>query len=302
VADFRGATDAREAERRRRELMTGLDPRTPNVARIWAYQLMLAGLGDAGKDAFAADRAAAENFNLLHARLGTPTGPQVAWEDRRFLRRAVRVATEAGVRQFIDIGSGLPTGDNTHQVAGDYTDAALVVYVDNDPVTIVHGEALLARNDRTHMVAADIRDVDALWRHPVMNRIDFTQPVALLLVALLHLVADEDRPYQIVRDLLAPLAPGSMLILAHNTGDRMPEEMAAFAAAFAEHGVNTPMVPRTHEQVLRFFDGTELLEPGLTWPVKWRPEEIDLVRARNEGFDDEGSSWMYAGVGVKTAP
>ena len=253
----------------------------PNVARIWDYYLD-------GKDNFAVDRAAAHALSDACHRVDAPDGRDVAREDRDFIRRAVAFLAHAGVDQFIDIGSGLPTQGNVHEIAQAVTPSAKVVYVDNDAVVLTHGRALLATNHKTAVIQADLRHPDHLLTHPDLRRlVDPRRPVAVLVVAVLHLLTDAEDPAGIVARLRKLLAPGSYLVLTHVTGDMRPGLADTVAKEFIRLGVTTPLVPRTADQIRRLFTGFDLVEPGLVQPARWRPTP----------HTPPETGWMYAGVG-----
>jgi SAM-dependent methyltransferase len=234
-----------------------------------------------GKDNFAADRAAAEQvMQVMPEILDTVRG------NRQFLVRAVRFLREAGIRQFIDIGSGLPSSPNVHEVAqADHTDAR-VVYVDNDPVVFLHAEALMAADDATTVMRADLRDIDEVLAK-ARGLIDFTQPVGLLFVGCLHHIVDSDDPAGIVARYLAALAPGSYLVISHATDDPSPEKMRANSEVAESSGAI--LIPRGREAILRMFNGRELVDPGLVLVSYWRPEGGD------PGLNAE-RAWAYGGV------
>lgn len=261
----------------------GLDTLTPNVARMWDYYL-------GGKDHFAADRAAADALTEICRVAGAPTGREVAHEDRAFLTRAVATLSHLGVNQFVDFGAGLPTQGNVHQIAQTFNPLARTVYVDYDPMVVVHGQALLATNDTTAAVAGDLRrPLDVLTCAEVLRLIKFDQPVGVLLVAVLHLLTDEEDPAHVVAQIRDALPPGSYLVLSHVTGDARPGLAARVAAEFASRGVSARLVPRTRAEISGFLDGFDLLPPGLVFPSRWRPGPYEV--------DDDGTQWMYAGVG-----
>ena len=255
----------------------GIDPRTPNPARI--YDALLG-----GKDHYPADRRAADE--ILAA---VPTAGAMAHANRAFLQRAVRYLAQQGIRQFIDIGTGLPTQGNVHQAAQAIVPDARVVYVDNDPVVLAHGRALLA-GDRTEIVEGDLRHPDQILRHPDVRRaIDFARPVAVLLLAILHFVTDEEDPDGIVAHLRDAMAPGSYLVLSHATVDFNPN--AATKATRAYDRASVPIVLRSRAEIERLYQGFELIEPGLVQLAAWRPN-----RPPAQGQDEV---WAYAGVGRK---
>ncbi|RSM59564.1 hypothetical protein DMB66_27400 [Actinoplanes sp. ATCC 53533] len=265
-----------------------VDPFVPHVARVWNVQL-------GGKDNFAVDRAAARALNEAYARVGAPGGDAVAVENRRFIGRAVRyLAGEAGIDQFLDIGSGLPSQGNVHEVAREVNPAARTVYVDNDPLVLTHGRVLLADDDTSIIVNRDMYDPGSILDDPDLRAmIDLDRPVAVLIVAMLHLIPDAARPEAIVAHIRDALAPGSYLALTHTTSEHRPEAAAALAQEFTRLGINTPMVPRSVEQISRFFAGFDLVEPGLISPAAWRPE---LTPAPAPAPVPD-TRWMLAGVG-----
>ncbi|MCN9240540.1 SAM-dependent methyltransferase [Streptomyces sp. RY43-2] len=242
-----------------------------------------------GKDNYLADREAAE----LAAAANPEIVPAVR-ANRAFLGRAVRhLAGEAGIRQFLDIGTGIPAADNTHEVAQRVDPGARVVYVDNDPIVLAHARALLvsAAEGRTDYLQADLRDVDRILA-AAGKTLDLSQPVGLMLVAVLQYVPDADDPYDLTRRLLDALAPGSHLVLSHPAADigaeKVVESMRAYNERAAEHAGATP---RTHAGVTRFFDSTDLLAPGVVQLPEWRPE--------GEGVAAPGPLPMWCGVGRK---
>ena len=240
----------------------GIDTSTPNVARVWDYQL-------GGKDNFAVDRAAADALNQACQAAGAPDGRVVARENRDFIARAVHyLAGPAGIGQFIDIGAGLPTQGNVHHIAQQVNPDAKVVYVDYDPLVLVHGRALLAANANTTVITADLRQpADILHHGDLRTLIDLSRPVAVLLVAVLHLLPDDDKPAAIIAHLRDALAPGSYLAVTHVTGDARPDLAATVAAEFTRLRITTPLIPRTRHQISQFFDGFDLIEPGLVFPT-----------------------------------
>jgi SAM-dependent methyltransferase len=258
-----------------------LDVSTPNVARMYDYFLD-------GKDNFAADRAAADEILAL-----VPAVRRTVLENRRFLRRTVRfLAAEAGIGQFLDIGVGLPTQGAVHEVAHEVNPEARVAYVDYDPVVVSHGNALLAEPDRSIVVQADLRRPDALLSLPAIREyLDFSRPVALLLVAILHFVGDDDDPGGIMAALSDALAPGSYLVLSHVSNDRLVDKEAGERVRRLYAESSQPLWARSREQILRFFDGFELVEPGLVPACEWRP----VTGKAAAGVADFG----WAGVGRK---
>ncbi|GAA1073676.1 MULTISPECIES: SAM-dependent methyltransferase [Kitasatospora] len=258
-----------------------LRPEVPHPARMYDYYL-------GGKDNFPADREAAEKVLAL-----SPLVRLSALANRAFLQRAVRHLAEAGVRQFLDIGTGIPTAGNTHQTAQLVHPDARVAYVDNDPIVLVHSRALLAGSSRgtVTVTQADLRDPEKILADPqVRELLDLGRPVALLLFAVLHFVDDADDPYGIVRTLVDALPPGSHLALSHGTGDFVPASEAEKGPAIYRNAT-AQLSMRTKEQVLKFFDGLELLEPGLVTAPLWRPDTTPSATDAEVG--------IWAGVGRK---
>jgi SAM-dependent methyltransferase len=226
-----------------------------------------------GKDNYPADQEAAE----LAAAANPEIVPAVR-ANRAFLGRAVReLARTAGIRQFLDIGTGIPTADNTHEVAQRIDPGARVVYVDNDPIVLAHGQALLVSTEEgaTEYVEADLHDVDRILTS-ARETLDLSRPVGLMLVAILQYIPDADDPYALTRRLLDALAPGSHLVLSHPASDigadEVAESMRVYNERAAEHAAATP---RSHADVTRFFDGTTLLDPGVVQLPEWRPAPDD---------------------------
>jgi hypothetical protein len=266
----------------------GVDVTTPNVARMWDYQL-------GGKDNFAADRAAADAVNEALSRLDVPLGQQVARENRDFLGRAVRfLAGEAGIRQFIDIGAGLPTQGNVHEIAQQVAPDARTVYVDYDPVVLVHGRALLAGDEQVNIIQADARRPAEILEHPdLCELIDLGQPVAVLLISVLHLIVDADDPVGVVGRLMAAVPPGSYLAISHSCREQRAEAASVLSDEFTRHRATAPIVPRTRAEIERFFAGLELVEPGLVFTSEWRPDPTQPAAG-------PGARWLLAGVGRKS--
>jgi hypothetical protein len=260
----------------------GLDVRRPNMARMYDYAL-------GGKDNFAADRAAVEKLFQM-----SPENRYVPRANRRFLDRAVRFAADRGVRQFLDLGAGLPSQGNVHEVAQQARSDAHIIYVDNDPVVVAHAKALLAIDASTTVVVqSDIRDAGKIFADPDVGRlIDFSQPVTTLFVSVLHGIEDNDDPWGIVRAFASRMAPGSYLILSHLTRDGHPADLVRQKEeVFAKS--NTPFSYRSRADILRFFDGFELVEPGLTFVTRWRGDDLD------EKMNAAGQ-WVLGGVGRKS--
>ncbi len=240
----------------------GVDPATPNVARI--YNCLLG-----GKDNFAADRAAAAQ--LIAA---IPDIRAIARDNRAFLVRVVRYLTaEVGIRQFLDLGGGLPTQSNVHEVAQRIAPDTRVVYVDYDPVVWSHGQALLGSAEGVAMVLADLtKPADVLGDPEVKRLIDFSRPVALLCTATLHFAADEDQPHAAIAAYRDHAAPGSYLAITHGSleADDPEDDNKHATSVFSQASAN--LHPRPLPEILRFFDGFDLMEPGLAWLSEWRPD------------------------------
>ena len=245
----------------------GIDVTKPNVARVYDYHI-------GGKDNFAVDREVGNQILQL-----VPEARESGREHRAFLRRVVRYLTaEAGIRQFIDIGSGLPSHGNVHEVAQEIDPAARVVYVDNDPVVVMHAKALIGETSTTRIVAADLRDPDGILGDAgVREFIDFSRPVGLLLMAILHHIADGEDHAGIMARFRAELAPGSHLAISHfcNPGAERPEdaEIAKASERLFSMKFGTGRW-RTREEILAYFGDFRLLEPGLVPLPVWRPDII----------------------------
>jgi 2-polyprenyl-3-methyl-5-hydroxy-6-metoxy-1,4-benzoquinol methylase len=237
-----------------------LDVNVAHSARVYDYWL-------GGKDNFAADREAGDRVIAIR-----PAIRSEVRQNRAFLRRAVRyLAADAGVRQFLDIGTGLPSAGNTHEVAQEAAPSARVVYVDNDPLVLAHARALLTGTPgTTAYLDADLREPGKILRDAAAS-LDFSKPVAVMLVAVLHHVTDADDPAGIVATLMAAVPPGSYLVISHPAADVHSEAVAQVAAEYNEH-VATGQTRRTREQVTAFFDGLELLPPGVVQTPQWRPD------------------------------
>jgi hypothetical protein len=243
-----------------------LDTSMSHPARIYDYWL-------GGKDNFAADREAAELALRAYPELA-----QAVRSNRAFLGRAVRYLARQGVRQFLDIGTGLPAGGNTHEVAQEEARDSRIVYVDTDPIVLLHAQALLKGTPEgaCDYIQADLRDEAAILARAA-ETIDLREPVALMLLAILQFIADDDDPYGRVSSLMAALPPGSYLVISHPTDDFNPnkgESLKVYNERSAEQ-----MVLRDQAATARFFDGLELIEPGVVPVAQWRPDS-DLTAAR----------------------
>ncbi|GAA4890690.1 SAM-dependent methyltransferase [Streptomyces coeruleoprunus] len=240
----------------------GIDISVPSVSRIYDYYL-------GGSHNFEVDREAARQAMRF-----MPGLPKIMQANRAFMRRAVRYAVAEGVTQFLDIGSGIPTFGNVHEVARQASPDARVVYVDHDPVAVAHSRAVLEGDEQSAITAADLRKPqDILGSPEVTGLLDLERPVALLLVAVLHFLEDDDQPHRAVAELRDALAPGSLLILTHASYDGVPvpEEQAGRAVG-VYRDIRNPLVMRPREDVARFFDGFTMVEPGLVAMPHWRPE------------------------------
>jgi hypothetical protein len=239
------------------------DTSVAHLARIYDYWL-------GGKDNFAADREAAEQ-----AIAANPGILDSARGNRAFLARAVRfLVVECGIRQFLDIGTGIPTANNTHEVAQSVAPESRIVYVDNDPIVLAHARALLTSDPAgaTAYIDADLRDTSAILDQAA-RLLDFSQPVAVMLVAILHMIPDPDDPPAIVRQLMDAVPAGSYLTISHAARDIRPEAMAEMDKRLNSRLGSARGTPRDKEQVTRFFDGLDLVEPGVVQPHQWRPAE-----------------------------
>jgi hypothetical protein len=234
------------------------------VARIYDYYL-------GGKDNFAADREAAEKVIALMP--GSRTGARA---NRAFLIRAVRyLAEQAGIRQFLDLGSGLPTQGNVHELALSADPKARVVYVDYDPMVCTHSRALTPDTDNVGVVNADLRQPETVIDHPETRRLlDFSEPVAVMMVSILHFIADEDDPQAIVTRYRDQCVSGSHLAISHLTGDLLRQARPAETKQAEEvyRRTSAPVYLRTHDEIQRLYAGYDLVDPGLVWLTDWRPE------------------------------
>jgi hypothetical protein len=259
-----------------------IDTTKPSPARMYDYYL-------GGKNNFAADRAAADI-----ALSAVPDGKKAARDNREFLVRAVRYLAGEGIDQFIDLGTGIPTSPNVHEVAQGTNPASVVAYVDNDPMAVAHGRALLADSGNgTIAVDGDIRHaLSILTDSPVRDLIDFSRPVGVLFVAVLHFITDEEGPYDAVATFRDHVAPGSYIVVSHITSEGMkPEAVNAIREAYRE--ASAPAVFRSSSGIGKFLDGLSLVEPGLVESRQWRP-------AGGQAPDDPPASLRFlAGVGRK---
>ena len=257
-----------------------LDTSVPHIARVYDYWL-------GGKDNFAADRAAAEQV--------IATMPDVLVSvraQRAFLGRAVHyLVTEPGIRQFLDVGTGLPSANNTHEVAQQVAPESRIVYVDNDPIVLLHARALLTSSPEgmTAYIDGDLRDTDKILGQAA-GVLDFDQPVAIMLLGVLHCIPDEDDPAALVRRLLDAVPSGSYLVIAHPASDIATEQMSVSMRRYNEQ-VRAPVTARSHAQVSSFFAGVDLVEPGVVQLHRWRAGTGDPGTGRDLA--------NYGGVGRK---
>ncbi|MFJ3336305.1 SAM-dependent methyltransferase [Streptomyces sp. NPDC086766] len=244
-------------------LSTKIDESVPTAARMYDHYL-------GGKDNYAADRAACEQLDKV-----VPSTRRLALNNRRFLQRAVRtLSQEHGIRQFLDHGSGLPTQDNVHQVAQRIDPTTHVVYVDNDPMVLVHGRALLQQDERTAVIHADLRQTDEIFSHPDTERlIDFDQPVAVLFNSVFHCIPDSDTdgPLAVVERVRERLVPGSVMLMCQLVS--ADPEVREFVTGFMDQATQGHWGRvREEKDVAEWFDGLEVLEPGLVEVSTWRPD------------------------------
>jgi trans-aconitate methyltransferase len=257
------------------------DTSVAHIARVYDYWL-------GGKDNYAADREAGDETLQ-----GYPDMLSSVRANRAFLRRAVRyLAAEEGIRQFLDIGTGLPSANNTHEVAQTVAPASRVVYVDNDPVVLAHARALLTSGPEgaTGYLDADARDVAAILAQ-AGELLDFSQPIGVMLVAVLQFIEDKDDPYRVVARLIEAVPPGSFVVVSHPPSDmqRLAPGLAEALAKLSQTMVQR-VTPRSREQVTRFFDGLDLISPGVVPIQQWRPDSDEETAAR---------AGMWGGVGRK---
>jgi hypothetical protein len=253
-----------------------IDLDRPNAARIYDYLL-------GGAANFEQDRVFAEK--LLEV---MPLARSAARLNRAFLRRAVRFCVESGVRQFVDVGSGIPTVGNVHEIAQAVDPAARVLYVDNEPVAVTHSELLLNDNPNAMVMRGDLTDPDPVLASPL---IDWSQPVAVLMVAVLHFIPDSAAPHDAVTKYVSGMAPGSFLVLSHGVENPSLEGREEVDRLYQES--SSPGVRRTPDDIARFFTGLDFVEPGLVWTPEWRPESAEDVGAHPE------ASLVFAGVARK---
>ncbi|GIF76266.1 SAM-dependent methyltransferase [Asanoa siamensis] len=256
------------------------------AARI--YDFFLGGVHN-----FPADREAAAQVAAM-----MPTAPAMAKANRAFLRRGVRYLAASGVRQFLDLGSGMPTQGGVHQVAQEVRPDARVVYVDIDPIAVSESLEIIDGNDRATAINGDMRQPRAVLDHPqVRKMLDFDEPVALLLCAVLHFVPDDDQAYGLVEEFRAALAPGSHLLLSHGANEGAEVTVSSTqhdeVQSVYDRRTATPAGGRTRDGVARFFGDATLVDPGIVWVPQWRPEPDDPT----DFADDPRLSCIWAGIG-----
>lgn len=234
---------------------------------------------------FAADRQLADKVSAVIP------AKDIVRLNRSFLRRAVRyLVNEAGVRQFLDLGSGVPTVGNVHEIAQHENPDCTVVYVDNDPVAVAHGELMLQQNGNAKIILADLRQPNTVLGHDeTLRLIDFREPTAVLMCAALHFVGDQESPADVVAGYRDALCPDSALVMSHATGDDYPEDLARAVELYKN--TKNPVTARTREQIVQFFDGFDLVSPGVVLLPLWRPDHGEVADPRR--------SLCYGGVGFR---
>lgn len=258
----------------------GVDTDVPNVARMYDYYL-------GGLHNFPADREMAQRVVGAY-----PTLPGALRLNRAFMRRAVRHLVRAGIRQFIDLGSGLPTVGNVHEIAQQEAPDARVVYVDIDATAVLHSRLMLVGNEGATVLQLDLRQPEQVLGHRDLRwQIDLEQPVAVLAVAVLHFLTDADEPYEIMSAYREAMAPGGYLVVSHASQDLEPEASERVMQLYARSG--NPMRFRTHAEIRGFFGDFEFVEPGLVLPNDWHPELADAP------LPDVGAVSGYCGVARK---
>ena len=285
--------------------------RFPNTARVWNYHLR-------GKDNFAVDRQAAEAVEAMSMQIGVPLAADTAIEGRHLLQRMVDYMVGQGIRQFLDLGSGLPSMANTHQIAHRTAPETRVVYIDIDPMVSTHASALMAGNNVVTL-RADLREPAQVLGDPqVRDLLDFTQPVGVMFACVLHCLWDKEDPWAVVRQFRDAVPSGSYVALSHMTNETHPEGAQALFQMTQDLHWNTPLISRSRADITRFFDGLTLVEPGLVPPAQWRPDLDNPLRTPPQEDDDDGdvapvlelvvperprddrgAAWHLVGIGVK---
>jgi SAM-dependent methyltransferase len=255
----------------------GADLNRASAARMYDYYL-------GGAHNFAVDRELADQALALF-----PDGQLIAQANRAFLHRAVRYLLAQGVRQFIDVGSGIPTAGNVHEIAAD----ARVLYVDHDPVAVAHSELILRDHPNARVLEADLRRPQEILDAPVLTELlDLDRPVGLLLVSVLHFVSEDDHPDDLIKRFRDRLAPGSHLVISQGTGENRSAEVKKLAEIY--RSTSTPVTYRTRDRIRELFDGWDLVEPGVVWLPEWNPDWPDDVGP------DPAATVVGAGVGRKS--
>lgn len=259
----------------------GVDAQKANVARVYDYWL-------GGTHNFQVDRDTARSLVAID-----PNIREGARANRAFIGRAVRMLSASGIRQFLDIGSGIPTAQNVHEVAQQVAPGSRVVYADIDPVVVAHSRAILEGNEDAAIIQADLNTPEQILKHPdTIQMLDFSQPIGLLLVAVLHVIPDDDNPLRSVAILRDSLPPGSYVVICHATSDSRPERAAAVETVY-NRSVAARSAMRSRAQIERFFQGFDLIEPGLVYIPEWRPDSPQDVP------DNPSMFWGLVGVGRK---
>jgi hypothetical protein len=259
----------------------GADIDRPSAARLYDFFL-------GGRHNYAADRELGRK--LLQAE---PNARVIVRENRDFLGRAVRYLSEAGVRQFLDLGSGIPTQENVHEIAQRCDPEARVLYVDNDDGVIAHSKQLLRGNPLASVIKADLRHSEAVLAHPEFRRlIDLSQPVGLLMITVLHFIPESDDPVGIVAEYASVLPAGSYLAISHATSEAAPDTAAEVEDLMQANAANSAHT-RKHDEIMRFFAGFEMVDPGLVYLPLWRHD--------GQVPEHPERAWFYAGVGRKLA-
>jgi hypothetical protein len=254
----------------------------PSAARMYDYFL-------GGYHNFAVDRRAADAATAIY-----PEFPLVMQANRAFLRRAVKFLLDQGISRFLDVGSGIPTVDNTHQVAAKVNPSSCVVYIDNDPIAVAHSAAMLRDEPNATVIEADVVQYDRILAHPVVqDLLRPGEPIGLLLIFLLHFILEDDSAYALVRRLIDVLPSGSYVAISHGTEEHVPSDVRDQLLRLYS-GTTNPVRVRTRAEFERFFEGLDVVEPGITYVPLWRPEAPDDLLV-----DRPERAAGFAGVGRK---